>query len=449
MKSTSLLAPDEKPEGPDMAAAVPLVLPGVVSACCVLMALLSLAGLQPGARALPWLAWLQTALLMVAGGVQAAVAHGRLSHWEDRVAPVRALARVRADLLRRLRHNALAGLGGPLLLALVVGWQDGDARPMVAALAAPGLGLASGFCVVSAWLGRAPRWLLPPALASVLVLLGLPDALVKSGALALLAGAFAAGALWLGVLAPQALAVRGPALALPTLGAWWRRVGAYRRWAQVPFLRTAKTSGAAGNGLSAWFPLVICMPQFAVKPQGLRYLAWGEAYTPEYAAATYAVWLTVLACLGYGWLVAPRLHWRYRLIPTGLAPLRWARRLVLGSMLAGVLLVSLGIALSLLGSWVFSKPSYAHAWPAAASDVALAIAFAAWLRARHEHRLWLVAVLMLGFGLAVAGVVTVLLQLGWAPQRTGLNLLLQWAVVLPLTWAAIRAWSRRDLNQLS
>jgi len=453
MKASLVTPVDEAAPGVDLPLAARL-LSGMTSAIAALLAVVHLEHFLHGTGALIGLLYGQATLLVLVTSGLAATTHERLSHWEARVAPERSRARVRSELLRSLAVTAVMGLVGPLLLAAVVGWQGGDARPLAGTLAVLTAAFCAGFCVVSAWQGRAPRWLLLPGFAA-LTLLALPGtvaSLCEDGGLALLTIALAASAAWLCMLAGGALAVKASPLPHPRLRPWWRRTGAQRGWVSVSYQQPWKTMSGETRKGNAWVVLV-WLPQFLAQAPALRFLAWGEAYTQAYAAPVYGLWLMFLATSAFGALIAPRLHWRRRLAPHGMQPQRWARRLVLGSMLAGTVVFSLGIALAMLMNGLSARPLYLSAWPSALGDVLLATAFGAWLRGRYERQAatWM---LMVGLGLAAAVVVAALPLLtlplfGVLPQRGAVWLLLQLALVLPLTRAAIRAWSRRDLNLMA
>ena len=180
-----------------------------------------------------------------------------------------------------------------------------------------------------------------------------------------------------------------------------------------------------------------------------RWLDWGQAYSHVYAAAGYGVGLMVLTGLSSVYLFAPRLHWRRRLAPGGLTPKRWARRLVLGSLLCYAVLFTAGVALSVLSNTLASRPSHVQAWPSVMGDVLLAVSFGIWHRGRYEALPVVGLLWALGLALAVAGVLAVLPSLGFTPQRGLLWLGIQLVLVLPLTQAAIRAWTRRDPNAMA
>lgn len=454
MKATLTPSLDEMPPGVDLPLAARL-LSGMTSAVGALLAVVHLEHSMHGTGALIGLLYVQATLLALVAAGLAAATHERLSHWEARRAPGRSRERVRAELLRALAVTAALGLAGPLLLAVVVSWQAGDARPVAGTLAVLGVAFCATFCAVNAWQGRAPRWLLPPALALLLAVLAVPGTLrllCEDGELALLALAMAAFMSWRCLLARQALAISAPPLPRPRLRLWWRRASAQRGWRSVGYQEPWKTMSGETRKGNSWVVLAF-MPQFLVQAQWLGLLAWGQPYVHEYAAPAYGLWMFCLATFAFGGLIAPRLHWRRRLAPQSLSSQRWARSLVLGSMLAGAVLFSAGLGLSMLANGLASRPLHGDAWLPAMGDVLLATSFGAWLRGRYERRAagWM---LMLGAGLAVAALLAVLPLLtlplfGVPPQRGAVWLLLQLALVLPLTRAAIRAWSRRDLNLMA
>lgn len=449
MKSTLTMTTDETRPGMDL----PLTAKVLCGAVSVMAALLAVARVEHAAgdsSVLVVLLYVQATLLAIWAAGLAAATHECLGRWEARVAPDRSRARVRADLLQALALTAALGLAGPLLLGAEAGWQAGDVRPLLGTLAVLATAFCAGFGVVSAWQGRAPRWLLLPALALLLALLAVPGAiraLCHDADMALLTIGFAGLVAWRCMLARQALAACSPPLPRPNLGLWWRRASAQWAWQAVRYQRPWKTmSGETSNGNGWW--LMGLLPQFLVQAQWLGLLGWGTAYSHTYAAPAYAVWLMFLTAVAYGGLVAPRLHWRRRLAPLSMTPQRWARSLVLGSMLGGALVFSLGIGVSVLMNRLTSRPLHADAWLPVMGDVLLATSLGAWLRGRHEREsaVWM---LLIGFGLMVMAVLAVLPLLGVVPQRGAVWLLLQLALVLPLIRAAIRAWSRRDLNLLA
>lgn len=430
------------------------LLPGAVSALAALLAVAHGEGFLRGSGALVALLHVQASLLALGAAATAAVAHARLSRWEARLAPQRAQARVRAGLLRDLWHMAAIGLVGPLALAVVVGWQSGDAQPLPGTLAVLGASLCAGFCAVHSWQGRAPRWLLPLALAALLFLLAAPGAVAAvsgDGRLVLLTLALTGAAAWRFVLAPQALAARVPALPLPKLPPWWRRIWAHRGWELVRYQQPYQTlSGRAVRPPKVNVALMALawLPQFLAQAPHLGWLGWGQPYGVEYAAAGYGLWMLFIGAFAGAYLVAPTLHWRHRLAPGSLTPRRWARRLVWGSMLGYAAAISLGIALSVLANRLASRPLHADAWLLAMGDVLLASSFAVWQRGRYEGKATGFACVM-GFGLAAFAVLAVLPLLGVTPQRGAVWLLAELALSVWLARSAIRAWAARDLNALA
>lgn len=449
MKAALSMTLENAPPGVDLPLAGQLLC-GACSAVGALLAVAHLEHFMAGRGALIGLLYVQATLLAVLAVGLAAAVDGRLGHWESRVAPMRSRVLVRAELLARLGQTAGIGLAGPLLLAALMSWQAADSRPLLGALATLLTAFCAGFCAVSAWRGRAPRWLLLPALASLLALLAVPGilrALCGDGVAAPVVLALALLALWRCVLARQALAARAKPWPRPDLRLWWRRASAQRSWAPVRYQSSWQTMSGETRKGGAW-TIWLLMPQFLTQATHLHLLAWGQAYDHAYAAPAYGLWLAVLSSLAYGGLIAPRLHWRRRLAPRDLLPLRWARSLVLGSLLAGAVLFSLGVGLAMLINSVASRPVHGDAWLPAMGDVLLATSFGAWIRGRHEGT-GTGLLLMFGAFLVVSAALALLQLLGIAPQRGALWLLLQLALVLPLIRAAIRAWSRRDLNLLA
>ncbi|MFG6487347.1 hypothetical protein ACG04R_11760 [Roseateles sp. BYS78W] len=450
MRAALSASPDVAPPGVDLPLAARL-LSGMTSAIGALLAVVHLEHQLRGAGALVGLLHVQATLLALVAFGLAVATNDRLSHWEARLAPRRSRERVRAELLRTLAVTAALGLAGPLLVAAVVSWQAGNLRPLVGVLAVLAAAFSASFCIASAWQGRAPRWLLLPGFASLLALLALPGAialLCVDGGLALLVIALAAGMSWRCMLSRHALAGRAPPLPHPDLRLWWRRASAMGGWRAVHYQQPWKTMSGETRKSQAWVVLVVFMPQFLAQAQWLRLLAWGQPYTHEYAAPAYGLWMMCLAAFAFGGLIAPRLHWRRRLAPRSLTAQRWARSLVLGSMLAGAVVFSVGVGLAMGVNGLVSRSPHGDAWLPAMGDFLLAMSFGTWLRGRYE-RGGVGWVLIVAFGLAAAALLVGLPWLGVVPQRGAVWLLLQLALVLPLIRAAIQAWSRRDLNLMA
>lgn len=449
MKSVLTMTTEETRPGVDLPLTAK-VLSGAVSAVACLLAIAQVNHVVGSHSVLVVLLYLQATLLALWAAGLAAATHDCLSHWEARVAPDRSRARVRADLLQALARTTALGLAGPLLLGAEAGWQSGDVQPLLGALAVLATAFCAAFSAVSAWQGRAPRWMLLPAMASLLVLLAVPGAiraLCHDGGVALLTVGFAGLLAWRCVLARQALAVCGSALPRPDLRLWWRRAGRRWTWQPVRYQQPWKTMGGETRQGNAWMLLGL-MPQFIVQAQWLKWLAWGQAYSHRFAALAYAVWLMFLAAVAFGGLIAPKLHWRRRLAPHSMTPKRWARSLVLGSMVVGGIVFSVGLGMGMLVNGLTARPLNADAWLPLMGDVLLATSFGAWLRGRYERHsaAWM---LLIGCGLLAAVALTVLSGLGVVPQRGSVWLLLQLALVLPLVRAAIRVWSQRDLNLMA
>lgn len=447
---TAVSMEDAPPPGFDLTLATRL-LPGIVSAVALLLAVVVLEHFRQGQDVLMPLLYIQASLLALGAAGLAGAASERLSRWEARVAPQSAYSRVRASLLKNLGHMALIGASGPVVLAAVAGAKAGDVQPLLGTLAVLGGALCAGFCAVHGWQGRAPRWMLLLAVAALPCLLaeaGAMTAIGEDGVLPVAILAATTWILWRCALAPRALAARAPALPVPDLPRWWQRTWVQRGWQFVRYERPYRTmNGQAVRPPNPTLMAFAWLPQFLVQARHLAWLDWGKAYDHGYAAAGYGLWMLLVATFFTANLVAPRMHWRRRLAPGGLTPRRWARRLVLGSLLAYTVALSLGLGLSVLANQLASRPLHAGAWPLAIGDLWLASSFGAWLRARHEggpaYALW-----MLGFGMAAFAVLALLPLLGVTPVRGGLWLLIELALSLWLTRAAIRAWAARDLNTL-
>jgi hypothetical protein len=388
------------------------------------------------------LLWVQTVLLAFGSASLAKVAGERLRPWEGRVAPLAARRRVRDRLLRDLLWMGAIGLAGPAVLGAVLAWQSAALGPLLGVLAVLCAGGVAGLAIGLAWQGRLPRLLLLPAGLVLLLLLLAQPAVVRSlsagdahTALPVLAGLAVMGA-WL--VSPQALRVCAAPWPVPHPKAWLRRfLGSV--WRTVPY--------AGSQGPSAVrelpFTVFIFLPQLQIHAERLHWLAWGQRFDDVYAALGYGLWMLALGIFASAGLIAPRLHWRHRLAPGGLTAQRWGRQLVLGSLL--FLLTSLGLGLAL---GYVSRPFAPSVWASALGDMLLAASAAAWLLGRRGSRkdgLWIV----LGLGLGGVAVIAVPLGLGLTPQRGAPWLALQLALTVPMTLAAVRAWGRRDLNQVA
>ncbi|MFN3305227.1 MAG: hypothetical protein ACK44A_16135 [Roseateles sp.] len=132
-----------------------------------------------------------------------------------------------------------------------------------------------------------------------------------------------------------------------------------------------------------------------------------------------------------------------------MSPQRWARRMVLGSMAAAAALVTVALALVVLFRAGGSAYVSVGAWLSLMGDVLLGSAFLRWQLGRRST-VWsrVLAVLAVPVLPALPALLLYgLLWLGITPQRGALWLALQLALTVPMTAAAIRVWSRHDLNK--
>lgn len=439
------------PGGEPQAFGLPLLtrlLPGLVSAVALLPASLALEFHGAASVLLPLLI-IQGTLLALGAGALAVAAHDRLRQWESRAAPLGARDRVRAGLLGDVWRMGAIGVAGPLALAFMLAWRGDGWGPVCSALAVPATCLCGGLVAALSWHGRARRLLLVPALAVLVVLLGLPGSATLGGAWQLVAAAAGTGLLWRWLASPRALAVLAPPLPWPRPIAWLRRTTAYQTWRvssglepTVPVRKTSDRYRFVGMLL----PLM-WLPQLVGQADRMRWLSWGQAYDGIYDGAIYGGCMLLVTLIAASCHVAPPLHWRLRLAPRGMSPQRWAVRMVLGSMGAAAALLTVALGLVVLFHASGSPYVNAGTWLSLMGDVLLASSLLHWLQGRRL-RGWK-AVLMMA---VITGVPALLLYgliwLGVTPQRGAVWLALQLTLALPLTLAAIRVWSRRDLNEV-
>ncbi|MDR7335023.1 hypothetical protein [Roseateles asaccharophilus] len=397
------------------------------------------------------LLWVQTQLLAICAIWLVAAAHESLRPWEQRVAPSTARERVRSQLLRDLAWLAGTGLAGPIAMAGVLDHQAGVLRLLPGALALLMAALCGGLALSLSWQGRATRGLMLPALAVLasLTMPGVVRAISLSDALQSLAIIGCSGLLlWGWMRSPRALSACAhpwPRPRLYGLQVWWRRTWSHRLWRTVPSRTSAgeyKRSGMSPLWLLIW------APQFMTHGGRLEWLSWGQSYDHLYAMLGYGVWLLGLG-VAFGMpLVAPPLHWRLRLAPGGLTARRWARHLVLGSMLAVAVLLSAGLGLAAMTNKLPFWPVDASAWLSAMGDLLLVVSLAAWRWGRHCR---VRDALLGGAALALAAPATLvtLTWLGLTPERGPVWLLIQLSLTVCMTRAAIRAWAQQDLNAMA
>jgi hypothetical protein len=440
------------PGGEPQAFGLPLLtrlLPGLVSAVALLPASLA-PQFQGAAMVLLPLLIIQGTLLALGAGALAVAAHDRLRQWENRAAPLGARDRVRAGLLGDIwRMGAIASVG-PLALALMLAWRGDGWAPVFSALAVPASCLGGGLVAALSWHGRASRLLLVPALVVLVALLGLPVEGALGGGWQLLAAAAGAALLWRWLTSPRALAVLAPPLPWPRPIAWLRRTAAYQTWRVTSGLEATASVRQGSHRyrfVSVLLPL-IWLPQLGGQADKMRWLSWGQAYDGVYDGAIYSGWMMLAASIAASCHVAPALHWRLRLAPRGMSPQRWAVRMVLGSMAAAVALFTVALVLVVLFRASGRQYVNAGTWLSLMGDALLGSSFLLWLMGRR-FPVWKRTLTLLAVPALPALLLYGLLWLGVTPQRGAVWLALQLALIVPLTLAAIRVWSRRDLNEVS
>lgn len=393
------------------------------------------------------LLWMQALLLAYGANRIAAVAHGRLLPWERRVAPLGSRELVRAWLLNRLGQLGGLGIAGPLALGVVLDAHAGELRALPGVAALLVASLSGGLVLGLGWCGRAPRWLVIPA-AGVLALLLRPggvEAVARGEPLVSVLVIGAAGLAGAALLRVDALRVVAPPLPRPRLPTRWRRTWATNwlfRWRGVP-LRNAAGEPWIGHNAAAAMAFVL-QPQAGLIAHRMGWLAWGQPLDNVGAVAGYGLCLLVLGTAAALHLMAPPLHWRHRLAPRGMTARRWARRLVVGSLLtyapAGLLMLYI---------WLRRDPGVdAGFWASVLGDLLLAGAVALWSRGCSDGLLDNLRRL-LGAALAAVAVLCGLNALGITPQRGGVWLLVQAVLVAVMTGLALRAWAQRDINALA
>lgn len=436
------------PDGEPQAFGLPLLtrlLPGLGSVLALLPA--SLAWQFPGAaRALLPFLLVQAGLLVLGAVALALAAHERLLMWERRVAPGSARAGVRLGLRREVLLMTGVATAGPLALAWMLALRGDGLAPLGAALALPTAAACAGLLLGLGWQGRAPRLGLLPALAVLALLVVGGGPLGEGSAWAVAAVAATAAGLWRWLASGNALALRASAWPRPRLMAWLRRTDAYLDWQRSSGLDPAAPTRKPSERyrfMGALLPL-LWLPQLVGQADHLRWFAWGKAYDGAYAGVIYAGSMLVAALLAAGCRVTPPLHWRRRLAPGGMTPQRWARRLVLASLGTMAALVTVGLALAALVQPSSRAHIDAGTWLSLLGDALLAGSFIYWLTGRPASP-WSIVQALGGFAV-LAGVLYGLPWLGVTPQRGPAWLLVQLALIVPMTRAAIRVWARQDLN---
>jgi hypothetical protein len=423
----------------------------------LLPAMVSLIALLPASLALQYgtdmgmlvpLLWLQALLLAFGGAALVTAAHTRLAPWESRAAPASARERVRTQLLSNLGLMIAIALPGPLALAAVLDWQARELRVLAGVPALLSAALSAGLVLSLSWQGRASRALALPALLLLALLAGsgAVRAVSRGELLQSLTILGCAGLLWCWLLSRRALAACAPPWPQPRPSAWWQRRWAHRVWRTVP----VRTGANDYRRIGPW-QLVFMMwflPQFRMHASHMEWLSWGQAYTHAHQIAAFGASLLAIGVFAIVSLIAPPLHWRQRLAPGGAAAQRWACRLVLGSLLAYAGLVSVAMAMAAWTNRLPFWPVDASAWLSCMGDVLLVTSLVALRRGQGntaKDSLLIVAGLALAASAALAG----LAWLGVTPQRGAVWLLIQAALIVPMTCAAIRAWSRQDLHAIS
>jgi len=192
----------------------------------------------------------------------------------------------------------------------------------------------------------------------------------------------------------------------------------------------------------------VLVPQSLMQAPRWSFHAWGTAYTSGLDLAYLGLWMLLLGGLINMWVIGPPLHWRARLAPGGLSAAGWARRMVTGSLLHAVGWVSVALALGMAVSQPALRAEQLAAWAPVASDVALAMAWALWLRGRRNNGF---SVLLASVGLGAATALPLLAAhaLALAPRRGVIWLAIELTLTLTFLVAAQRAWARQDLNRLA
>lgn len=438
------------PGGEPQAFGLPLLtrlLPGLVSAVALLPASLALQFHGAASVLLPLLI-VQGTLLALGAGALAVAAHDRLCHWESRAAPLAARDRVRVGLLGDVWRMGVIAAAGPLVLALMLAWRGDGWAPVFSALTVPVTCLFAGLAAALSWQGRAPRVLLVPAGAVLVGLLGLPREGALGSGWQLVAVAANAALLWRWLSSPRALAVLARPLPRPRPIAWLRRTTAYQAWRVTSGLDPTAPVRQTSQRYRFWVMLLPLMwlPQLMGQADRLRWFSWGHAFDGAYGGAIYSGCMMLATSVAASCYVAPPLHWRLRLAPGGMSPQRWARRMVLGSMAAAAALVTVALGLVVLFRASGSADLSAGTWLSLMGDVLLGSSFLRWQLGRRGT-VWARCLVVLAVPVLPALLLYGLLWLGVTPQRGALWLGLQLVLTVPMTLAAIRVWSRHDLNK--
>lgn len=371
-----------------------LLLPSLLS---FLAALLGWALAWAGVRSVVLLGIVMVlqALLMLSGAAVISGVHAAASaRWRRRVAPSAALQRVRRASNRLLGQLAARGIVGPLLMLIGLAWLQ-------------------------------PGWDLLAMAAGVLLAV----------AATVLAGAVLGERLHRRWASPAGTRVR----ARPT----WRWHGGWWRWRSVPTWQQVDLRHPSG---ALWVACLL-VPQALVQAAHWRFHAWGAAYASGWDIAFAGLWILVLGVFVHTAVIGPPLHWRARLAPGGLSAGRWARRMVVGSLLNAAVCVSVALAISMAVSKPDLRAVQLSAWAPVMGDVLLAMAWSLWLRGERNSS-WRQGLGSLSLGVAAVLLAGLARVLGLALQRGAVLLVAELALALVFAVAAQRAWARQDLNRL-
>ena len=88
------------------------------------------------------------------------------------------------------------------------------------------------------------------------------------------------------------------------------------------------------------------------------------------------------------------------------------------------------------------------AWPSVIGDAVFVSTFVAWMRGLCNRHVWTVFC-ALALGSVVVAVAALLETRGLPLVRGGAWLALELGLSVPMAWAAVRAWSRQDVNTMA
>jgi hypothetical protein len=129
-------------------------------------------------------------------------------------------------------------------------------------------------------------------------------------------------------------------------------------------------------------------------------------------------------------------------------PQRWALRMVLGSMSAAAALFSVALVLVVLLRASSSQDVNVGTWLSLMGDVLLVFSLLHWLQGRRL-RGWKAVLVLTAIAAVPALLLYGLVWPGATPQRGALWLALKSALAAVLRIAAMRVWSRQDLNKVA